>query len=268
MVAPIRQALLWGGTAMAVSRNESLQFPMSHALCFFRSRVIYTFIPKNACSTMRYSLAIANGWLPPGGNVEFIHQNNSTFVASLRDIATRDFAFVVLRHPVSRLISVFLDKFVDCRKPAVIWSKHHSRENLDSVCFLEFVDSLQDSQGLCLNQHWRPQTDFFLFDRYDAYYTTENFERCVAELRNLHGIEVHDARSSTNHAISCLRELDVADAFRLPVSELRRMKAEGWRPSRASMLEGGLGERIEAIYAADLLLHRQHASEQVDCSSA
>ena len=41
--------------------NPKHQVAASHALNIYSSGAIYTFIPKNACSTMRLSLAIANG---------------------------------------------------------------------------------------------------------------------------------------------------------------------------------------------------------------
>ena len=41
--------------------NPFHAFAASHALRIFHTNAIYSFIPKNGCSTMRLSLAVANG---------------------------------------------------------------------------------------------------------------------------------------------------------------------------------------------------------------
>ena len=40
----------------ALKNNIKHQFAMSHALAIFESNAVYSFIPKVACSTMRYSI--------------------------------------------------------------------------------------------------------------------------------------------------------------------------------------------------------------------
>ena len=47
------------GSNAALGRNEPYQFARAHAFAFYRQRVLYRFIPKNACSTLRFSLAVA-----------------------------------------------------------------------------------------------------------------------------------------------------------------------------------------------------------------
>ena len=50
------------GNLQALVQNAAHQFAAQHALSIYAADAIYSFIPKNACSTMRYTLAIANGW--------------------------------------------------------------------------------------------------------------------------------------------------------------------------------------------------------------
>lgn len=49
------------GTLTALGQNQLHKHAADFALTHFASRAVYSFIPKNACSTMRVSLAIANG---------------------------------------------------------------------------------------------------------------------------------------------------------------------------------------------------------------
>jgi len=61
------------------------QFAASHALSIYGARAIYTFIPKNGCSTMRLSLGIANGALTGPEDIDWIHSKQP----DLRRLARR-----------------------------------------------------------------------------------------------------------------------------------------------------------------------------------
>ena len=63
--------------------NARHQLAAGHALRIYHSNAIYSFIPKNACSTMRLSLAIANCCIRDAADFNWIHQNNATFSANL-----------------------------------------------------------------------------------------------------------------------------------------------------------------------------------------
>ena len=45
------------------SQNDLFAFSSEHALSIYPINAIYNFIPKNACSSLRYSIAVANGFL-------------------------------------------------------------------------------------------------------------------------------------------------------------------------------------------------------------
>ena len=92
--------------------NTKHRFAQQHALNLYRKDALYSFIPKNACSTMRLSVAMANGFIKHKRDYNWIHQNNGTFSAELRDLVRCQYAFVILRDPFSRLVSAYLDKIV------------------------------------------------------------------------------------------------------------------------------------------------------------
>jgi len=66
--------------------NHPFLLSKRHALKHFKTGTIYSFIPKNACSTMRFSLAIENGCLSENSDVNWIHLNNTTFNASTSEL--------------------------------------------------------------------------------------------------------------------------------------------------------------------------------------
>lgn len=61
---------------LPISKNIPHKFSESYALSIYKTRSIYSFIPKNACSTLRFSVAVANGFLKDLKDVEWIHYNN------------------------------------------------------------------------------------------------------------------------------------------------------------------------------------------------
>ena len=62
-----------------VGQNKLYAFSLEHSLSIYPLDAVYTFIPKNACSTLRYSIAIANGFLGDISDIDWIHQNKPNF---------------------------------------------------------------------------------------------------------------------------------------------------------------------------------------------
>ena len=60
---------------MPLDKNNLYSFSRRFALKHYSSGAVYTYIPKNACSTMRYSLAIANGFIDQNTDPNWIHRN-------------------------------------------------------------------------------------------------------------------------------------------------------------------------------------------------
>jgi hypothetical protein len=90
------------GNLQVLAQNAAHQFASQHALSFYAADAVYSFIPKNACSTMRYTLALANGAISGPRHFNWIHTNNLTFRASLAELAKAKYTFVILRDPYRR----------------------------------------------------------------------------------------------------------------------------------------------------------------------
>jgi hypothetical protein len=58
-----------------LNHNERYVFARRYSLHLYQANAVYTFIPKNACSTLRYSLATANGYPDPTSDPNWIHSN-------------------------------------------------------------------------------------------------------------------------------------------------------------------------------------------------
>ena len=237
--------------------NRKHQDAASHALKIYKSGAIYTFIPKNACSTMRLSLAIANCCIADASNFEWIHENNETFRANLEDLVRAPYTFVLLRDPFIRLASCFLDKIVSQGRPA-----RRLRElvgqglNLNEISFTDFVHLLQDAAVRGDNIHWRPQTDFLVYDRYDDYFAVEDLADAAATIQRRAGLEVVDARPLTAHGLDRYNVLSPdIDYSTAPVSEIARLRGDGDCPDPRSLYSPSTIKAVARLYAEDIQLY-------------
>ena len=183
----------------ALRKNKQHCFAQNSSLNIYTSNSIYTYIPKNACSTMRASIAYANGCMSNPRNFNWIHQNNSTFIASLSDLIKADYTFVILRCPYARLASVFLDKIVSKFPPAWIFYNQINRKiELDDITFTSFVNQLAIKPISDGNEHWKPQIDFNSDDYVSkqVFYTSKDGTKVPMIITHKRGIKL-DGKNPT-----------------------------------------------------------------------
>lgn len=260
------------GRTGSLTKNEPYQFASQHLFAIYPLKAVYTFIPKNGCSSLRYSIARSNGFLDSLDDVNWIHKNLDAFIASKYEAATADYAFVVLRDPFRRLASGYLNKIVDVghrtpfqfdaqstkrttsglsRWPEKVFGKR-KLTNTD-LSFEEFVDKVAGQARHLRNHHWRNQTDFLLFEEYDDYFRLEEFDVARESLLN-RGFEVVDTRGALKHDSQRLTPLEGAHS-NIPASQIKRMKNDGVVPSIASLYSAATYEKVAATYEDDLSLY-------------
>lgn len=242
-----------------LNSNQKHETAASHALKIYKSNSIYTFIPKNACSTMRLSLAIANCCIADASEFRWIHNNNATFRARLEDLVMARYTFVILRDPLARLASCFLDRIVSKGVPARrLWDLVKPEHDLDDLTFAEFVDYLEDPSVRAHNMHWRPQADFLVYDRYDDYFAVENLGSCAALIAERAGIEIVDARPLTAHGLDRYRLLPASlDHSRIPLRKIARLKQGGECPDPRSLYTPAIADAVARLYADDIEVYAE-----------
>jgi hypothetical protein len=245
-------------TLSNLNQNTYHKFAMNHSMMLYEANALYSFIPKNACSTMRLSVAKANGCIDSIEQGHWIHANNGTFNATLGEAIKADYTFTILRCPFYRLASVFIDKFV--AKELSAWqfrSRLGETIELDNLTFREFVTFLTKPGILKMNIHWRPQIDFMIYEKYSDYFSVENFKYAVSALKTNINLDVIDARKLTNHGTDGFAAVydklyaDVA-AFDIAV-----MKQEGKCPSYESMYDNELYQVVSRLYHDDIQLYTE-----------
>ena len=257
----------------SLRENTKHQFSQSHALRLYRSNAIYTCIPKNACSTMRLSLAFYNGCVDDTADFGWIHSNNATFRADLASLAGASYTFVILRCPYARLASGYLDKIVAGKPPSnklhspvyrrlpSRWKRirkvHHafSKKVVDAFSFSDFIQFLRTDRVRRADQHWRPQVDFLVYQNYDDWFCVEEFSTVVTTLKKKIGLDVIDARALTTHGTDALTEIHDEQFSTMPASAVRAMKARGECPSKRSLYSDEQVATVREIFSEDLAIY-------------
>lgn len=247
-----------------LSQNKAHSFAAHNALVHYPSGAVYSFIPKNACSTLRYSMAIANNCITGPEDWTWIHLNNGTFAATLPELVRAPFSFTVLRCPHARLASVFLDKIVD--KTPELWQLYRlTRDGFDpdALTFRHFVTLLGEKTLLTANIHWRPQQDFLVYEQYSHVFALEQFREAAPVLQDAIGFTVQDARRLTGHGtdrVEMIREGMFADT---PLVELAQMKRGGKLPAHGQLYDPALARRVADLYTGDMTIYAAHLDAQL-----
>ena len=246
-----------------IRHNPQFQFAQKHALCLYRQNAIYSFIPKNGCTTLRTSLAIANGFLDESNisntNINWIHNNTYTFSASLKELICTEYCFTILRDPYDRAISLFLDKFVD--KTPVAWNFYRQTSNiydLNSITFTDFINHLYKHPHIINGDiHWRKQTDFLIYQDYDDYFDFDDFAIIEKTLEKKLSLKIIDTRQITKHGKDQYEFISEKNYATTSANELLNLKLRGKLPSNHNMLNNDLKTKIKTIYQADFDLRER-----------
>jgi hypothetical protein len=241
---------------VTLARNPQHQFAMQHALRIFHSRSVYSFIPKNACSTMRLSLAMENGCIPDADHIGWIHDNNTTFSADLESLLTAEYTFVILRSPFTRLASTYLDKITG-RWPDMwnLLSIKGYAIDPDDLTFRKFVEMICRPGFLRANIHWRPQVDFLVYEEYDDYIRYEDFALAKERIERKADIRIVDARDKTRHGTDRYRLVHDQSFCDTKPYEIGSMRREGISPSHESLYDDAIRAVVAKSYAEDLKLY-------------
>lgn len=222
-----------------------------------------TFIPKNGCTNLRYSFAIANNLIQSEEDFEWIHSNNTAMTATNNELILAKLNFIVLRCPFARTGSYFLDKLLSIngkegdKSYALAQSLFDVKD--DTFTFEGFVENLWKNPNLInMDIHLKHQSDFLIMQDYDNWFDVTQF----AEIKNLLKTQVNftlfDTREMANHTTHKQKKISNIYLGNRALNELRRLKEEEKSvPATESMYNKTSLERIAILYMPDLLLYTQ-----------
>lgn len=244
------------GNSTPIQSNSQFQFARQHALNIYKKNAIYTFIPKNGCTSLRASLAVENGFLTKqqiSTQINWVHNNSYSFNATIKELILSDYSFTILRCPYDRLASLFLDKFVD--KSPIAWIFYRLSNNQflpDELTFEDFINYLNQNPSILNGDiHWRRQTDFLIYEKYDDYFDFSNFNNISKVLGKKIGLDIIDTRKITNHGRENYKKVENNVFSNTPVKTLHEQKGTGFIPTTESLYTSSLKEKVKNIYKQD-----------------
>lgn len=257
------------GDRRSMENNQAHVFAQQRTLLHLKSNTVCTWIPKNACSNLRYSIALANGVISTKYDVAWIHNIHNSLYASNKELLTAKYSFVVLRNPFKRLLSFFLDKICHKNSESENDTSYRDAQHLFNVSgettFEDIVTSIwSDPELLSLEQHIRPQSDFLIFQKYDSYYQLEKFSdftEDIAQKINLKIIDVRDFNSI--HTSKGLIETDAINS-NTSVDEIKKFLTKGEKPMASNMYTDEMIQRVSAIYFNDILIYLKNTKHGLD----
>lgn len=275
-----------------LANNQAHVFAARHAVSLYNQRAIYTFIPKNGCSNLRYAAAKANGAISSQGEFEWVQENNYTFQATLRELATAEYTFVVLRCPYRRLVSAYVDKLT--RETWRIWRVRRAQPrqgawdmahrlvarvdsklaqrmpaiDFRSFTFRQFVRLLSSDRALMSDHHWAPQTRFLVYSRYDDVFALERFEACEQALARKIGLQLEDTRAFSGHTTTTLKRVADRNYADEPIGKVLEMGGAGVLPAFEAFYDDELKAAVSRLFADDIAFYAEHIGPETLLYSA
>lgn len=251
------------GEYINIEKNELHNFAKKYSAKHIHSNSICTWIPKNACSNIRYSIAIANGLISGYSDIEWIHSNNNSLGASNNELLNANYTFSILRNPFKRLLSYYLDKIVHYKnhKEQSVNDTSYNHANIlfkseRDPSFQDFVDTLWEKPNLLNNDiHTKKQCDFMVFKKYDDYFAFEEYKETIAKIKAKTGLVIHDVRDV--NTIKTTKGLEESDDFKYSQDAriIRELIKDGKKPNPYQMYTADMAKKTAALYLPDILLY-------------
>ena len=247
------------GDDSSIEKNEDHLFAKQHTLVHLKSNSVCTWIPKVGCTNMRYSIPLANGAISTQADIEWVHNNNNSFTADNKELLAANYTFVVIRNPFKRLVSFYLDKL--CHEDPHESDKSYSVAKelfkaSDSTSFLDFVNTLwQEPELINADIHVKRQTDFLIYNKYDDYFSLENYEQAIEKIFNTTGLKVIDTRGmgSGNTTHKLIESEDIN--YTTTASEIGRLMKIGKKPNIKNMYSDEICKMVSVLLLPDILLY-------------
>ena len=247
------------GNASAIDENREHEFARKHTLVHLKSNTICTWIPKNSCSTLRFSIAVSNGAISGKEQVDWIHKNNASFRASNKELLSAEYAFVVLRNPFKRLLSFYCDKLCNEGEDPNDTSYDTAKSMMGTTAkttFAEFIDTLWQRPTLKKrNGHTQDQCDFLIYNNYHDYFSVERYKDTASTIFKKTGVTLEDTRpfNSIHTTYGCEESINLN--HETPAELIGSAIKKSQKPIVRNMYTPDLIKKVGSLYLSDILLY-------------
>ncbi len=236
-------------------------------------KILYCPIEKNSCTFFKRLLLLQSPFadlflaseLDPHN---FLKQTGLMRPETVDPFIHDDYLrFVVVREPIGRIVSAYMNKFVRSRRYKVALKLTESyRQQMGQpydegqlLTFSEFVRHISQQNDANMDVHWRPQSDFVRneIDLFQYKVTLEKIPAFTAVLSRRMGIELDASKTANqNHYGSYSNDLDL---HLTAPEDLRKLE---YVPDTKSLVTPELMEILNSRYSKDIELY--HACAQSD----
>ena len=247
------------GSLSHLQDNQAHAFAVKHTSIHYKSNSVCTWIPKNGCSNLRYSIAKENGAITDISEIEWIHRNNDCFNVSTKEALEASYTFVILRNPFKRLLSFFLDKLCHNQEDQSEMSYQHAQQVFkfdDQSSFSDFINYIwKNSDSIYKDEHTTPQCNFLLYRNYDSYFSLENFNDANRDIHEKTGIKLEDVREKNSIFTSkgCKQSNDITHLTK--ASEIKNHLDQNKIPITENMYTWDMIRKVSTLYLQDILVY-------------
>lgn len=234
--------------------------PRHLAFSFEGRRIVYCPINKNASTAFT---AFLMSLLPQGGDTPKRLAGRSARFKMFAEAfpyrfpernASRDMTVFVYRDPFERIVSFYLNKFVQLSGARSALNSYRQITGCDpeTATFHSLVHDYLAHGGHLRDPHTRPQRDHLLPMRYSHAIPIGHLHAAAAEIFSQ---ETADAffLAPMNKSGAGLARHAIPDADQCPAASLRKtMAEERILPTRDSLLTGDIADTLGRLYARDM----------------
>lgn len=238
-----------------------------------KSNLTYCRIPKNACTTLRFTFIknLDDIYEFPGSsdfeklkNVEA----NPSLLSNIGKEKKRDakIKLLILRNPYDRIVSAFLDRFCKGKDQMyeVVDQKLRLSKKYKDIDFDFFLENLISTNYFLKNVHYIPQNEFtFDFD-YNFVFNIKklNDEKFIKLFEEKTKLKFFDSKKVKDHTLSSLYKENFNHANKLKCKLLRKMIKEDKKiPYYENFLTLENKRIIYDIYKKDFKLFEKYGLE-------
>lgn len=251
------------GSTQNLNSNLAHEHARKYTIMHLKSDSVITWIPKNACSSIRYSVALDNGAIGGDKDIMWIHGNNQSFNASNKELLRAKNSFVILRNPYKRLLSFFLDKICHVDISGCDKSYEQAKKTFKTsteTTFEEFVETIFNNPSLIDKDiHTKRQCDFMIYNKYSKYYSVENFRSARDSIKQEIGLEIKDTRDI--NSIYTTKGTEKCDqiSHQTSAKNINELMTKKKSPIPLNMYTKRMIGMTSALYLSDVILYQTHA---------
>ncbi len=169
--------------------------------------ILYCPIAKNGCSSLKALMIELSGYESTGavhkeldsGDIPLQLKHYPKDIRRHALSSDEVFRFAVIREPVERVISAYIEKFILHRMQKYQWrhtrpvvAKVQGVDECDAnmnygITFSEFVNYILNTDDEMLDTHWMPQVNYLRGIRYSKLYALESLDDLKIELFKIAG---------------------------------------------------------------------------------